>query len=48
LLEFFKIERFEELGEVAIRKMCFYIYLEERNVIPVGYEGSHSLFGECD
>lgn len=40
LLEFFKIERFEELGEVTTRKMCFYIYLEERNVIPMGYESS--------
>ena len=40
LLEFFKIEKFEELGEVTTRKMCFYIYLEERNVIPMGYESS--------
>ena len=40
MLEFFKIEKFEELGEVTTMKMCFCIYLEERNVIPNGYESN--------
>lgn len=37
LLTHFDIVEFKELGNVEICKDCFYIYLDEKNVLPEGY-----------
>lgn len=38
LLEHFDIIDFKELGLVSIKKDCFFIYLDERNELPFGYD----------
>jgi hypothetical protein len=37
LVDQFELTEIQELGEVSHRRMCFYIYLEEKNVLPSGY-----------
>ncbi len=37
LLEHFEITTFKELGDIQLRKDCFYIYLDEKNQLPSGY-----------
>ena len=38
LLEYFIISKVEELGEVSTKRMILQIELEEKNVIPEGYD----------
>lgn len=40
LLEHFDITSFKELGDIHLRKDCFYIYLDEKNQLPSGYNSS--------
>jgi len=40
LLEHFTITDFKELGYTPIKKDGFFIYLEEKNVLPSGYDSS--------
>jgi hypothetical protein len=40
LLEHFTITKVEELGEVSMKRMVLHIELEEKNVIPNGYDSS--------
>jgi hypothetical protein len=37
LLDQFKIIDVKELGEVSHKRVCLYFYLEEQNILPVGY-----------
>lgn len=37
LLDYFSIVDFRELGDLNTKKDCFYIYLDENNVLPPGY-----------
>jgi hypothetical protein len=37
LLLHFDIVDFQELGDVSTKKDCFYIYLDEKNELPKGY-----------
>jgi zinc-finger of transposase IS204/IS1001/IS1096/IS1165 len=37
LLEHFDIFDFQELGDIDTKKDCFYIYLDEKNVLPNGF-----------
>ena len=38
LLDHFDVLDFKELGDIATKKDCFYIYLDEKNILPNGYE----------
>jgi len=38
LLEHFDIVEVKELGEVQTKKICLYIYLDEKNQLPFGYD----------
>ena len=38
LLDHFNVVDFKELGDVETKKGCFYIYLDEKNVLPNGFE----------
>jgi hypothetical protein len=40
LLEHFDITKVIVLGNIQTRKDCFYIYLEEKNELPFGYNSS--------
>jgi len=40
LLDYFAIVDFRELGDLNTKKDCFYIYLDEKNVLPPGYNTS--------
>lgn len=40
LLEHFDIMDFKELGDIKSRKDCFFIYLDEKNELPLGYNSS--------
>jgi outer membrane usher protein FimD/PapC len=40
LLDYFAIVDFRELGDLNTKKDCFYIYLDERNVLPPDYNAS--------
>ena len=40
LLDYFAIVDFKELGDLNTKKDCFYIYLDEKNVLPPGYNAS--------
>jgi hypothetical protein len=37
LLSHFDIVAFQELGDIDTKKDCFYIYLDEKNVLPNGF-----------
>ncbi|MBX9806970.1 MAG: hypothetical protein K2X95_04145 [Flavobacteriaceae bacterium] len=37
LLSHFDIFDFKELGDLGTKKDCFYIYLDEKNILPIGY-----------
>jgi hypothetical protein len=37
LLSHFDIVDFKELGDIQTKKDCFYIYLDEKNIIPEGF-----------
>lgn len=37
LLSHFDIVDFKELGDFQIKKDCFYIYLDEKNILPKNY-----------
>jgi hypothetical protein len=37
LLTHFDIVGFKELGDLQTKKDCFYIYLDEKNLLPKGY-----------
>lgn len=37
LLSHFEVTDFKELGDIQSKKNCFYIYLEEKNALPNGY-----------
>ena len=37
LLSHFDIIDFKELGDIQIKKDCFYIYLDEKNILPQDY-----------
>lgn len=37
LLNYFDIVDFRELGDIKTKKDCFHIYLDERNILPSGY-----------
>ncbi len=37
LLDYFDIVDFRELGDLETKKDCFYIYLDEKNILPLGY-----------
>lgn len=37
LLTHFDIVDFKELGDLQTKKDCFYIYLDEKNILPKGY-----------
>jgi hypothetical protein len=37
LLTHFDIVDFKELGDLQTKKDCFYIYLDEKNLLPKGY-----------
>jgi hypothetical protein len=37
LLTHFDIVDFKELGDLQTKKECFYIYLDEKNLLPKGY-----------
>lgn len=38
LLEHFDVVDFKELGDLDTKKDCFYIYLDEKNVLPNEFE----------
>jgi hypothetical protein len=38
LLEHFDIVDFKELGDIETKKDCFFIYLDEKNILPDGFE----------
>jgi hypothetical protein len=38
LLDHFDVLDFKELGDIATKKDCFYIYLDEKNVLPIDYK----------
>jgi len=40
LLDYFSIVDFRELGDLTTKKDCFYIYLDEKNVLPSGYNAT--------
>jgi hypothetical protein len=40
LLDYFSIVDFRELGDLTTKKDCFYIYLDEKNVLPPGYKAT--------
>jgi len=40
LLEQFTITGIEELGQVKMKRVCWFIYLEELNKLPPGYDPS--------
>jgi hypothetical protein len=37
LLSHFDIVAFQELGDIDTKKDCFYIYLDEKNLLPNGF-----------
>ncbi len=37
LLDYFEIVDFKELGDTSIKKDCFFIYLDEKNILPASY-----------
>lgn len=37
LLDYFEIVDFKELGDTSIKKDCFFIYLDEKNILPTSY-----------
>ncbi|MBW6484376.1 MAG: hypothetical protein K0B10_15140 [Vicingaceae bacterium] len=38
LLEYFDIADFKELGDTTTAKDCYFIYLDEKNVLPSNYK----------
>jgi hypothetical protein len=40
LLVHFEVVEFKELGNLCTRSDCFYIYLDEKNILPTGYDVS--------
>jgi outer membrane usher protein FimD/PapC len=40
LLSHFDIVDFKELGDLQTKKDCFYIYLDEKNILPKDYKNS--------
>jgi hypothetical protein len=40
LLDYFSIVDFRELGDLTTKKDCFYIYLDEKNALPPGYNAT--------
>ena len=38
LLSHFDIVDFKELGDIQTKKDCFYIYLDEKNILPKDYK----------
>jgi len=40
LLSHFIVVAFKELGDLTTRKDCFYIYLDEKNNLPLGHDSS--------
>jgi hypothetical protein len=40
LLLHFELVNFKELGDLSSKKDCFYIYLDERNILPIGLNSS--------
>jgi len=38
LLDHFDIVDFKELGDIETKKDCFFIYLDEKNILPDGFE----------
>lgn len=38
LLSHFDIVDFKELGDFKTKKDCFYIYLDEKNILPLNYD----------
>lgn len=40
LLSHFDIVDFKELGNLQSKKDCFYIYLDEKNILPKGYDSN--------
>jgi hypothetical protein len=40
LLDHFDIVDFKELGDIETKKDCFFIYLDEKNILPDGFEKS--------
>lgn len=40
LLRYFDIIKFSEQGNLKDKKDCFYIYLDEKNILPKGYDSS--------
>ncbi len=40
LLTHFDIIDFKELGDLQTKKDCFYIYLDEKNILPKDYDSS--------
>lgn len=41
LLEHFNVVEFKELGDIESKKDCFYIYLDEKNLLPNGYKNDY-------
>ena len=49
LLSHFDIVDFKELGDFQTKKDCFYIYLDEKNILPHHYDSSEfESKGFCD
>lgn len=40
LLSHFEVTDLKEMCDLQTKKPCFYIYLEEKNALPVGYDSS--------
>ena len=40
LLLHFDVVAFKELGDLSTKKDCFYIYLDEKNQVPFGFNSS--------
>ena len=40
LLDQFDITEFKELGQVKTKRLNLYIYLEEKNLLPTGYDSN--------
>ena len=40
LLDYFTITDFKELGDLSTGKDCFFIYLDKKNQLPLGYNSS--------
>ena len=40
LLSHFDIVDFKELGDLQTKKDCFYIYLDEKNILPSGFNSN--------